>query len=147
MNNDDKKLCDFILVLLSKLHCDYLLLNRILYKTKHQFRKQRQFQYAMQIKKNLFKLFNQNKINVCDKTNDKILTEFIESDFIKKNHIEKIMDILEKLGEMINEMLKLKLYLSYSIVMLGIVSRAHAIFDYIITNKDKIILSFNKLKL
>ncbi len=146
MNNDDKKLCDFLLVLLSKLHCDYLLLNRVLYKVKHQFRKQRQFQYAMQIKKNLFKLFNQNKINICDKTNDKILSEFIESDFIKKDHIEKIMEILEKLGEMINEMLKLKLYLSYSIVMLGIVSRAHAIFDYIITNKDKIIQSYNKLK-
>ena len=146
MNNDDKKLCDFLLVLLSKLHCDYLLLNRVLYKVKHQFRKQRQFQYAMQIKKNLFKLFNQNKINICDKTNDKILSEFIESDFIKKEHIEKIMEILEKLGEMINEMLKLKLYLSESIVMLGIVSRAHAIFDYIITNKDKIIQSYNKLK-
>ena len=146
MNNDDKKLCDFLLVLLSKLHCDYLLLNRVLYKVKHQFRKQRQFQYAMQIKKNLFKLFNQNKLNICDKTNDKILSEFIESDFIKKDHIEKIMEILEKLGEMINEMLKLKLYLSYSIVMLGIVSRAHAIFDYIITNKDKIIQSYNKLK-
>ena len=146
MNNDDKKLCDFLLVLLSKLHCDYLLLNRVLYKVKHQFRKQRQFQYSMQIKKNLFKLFNQNKINICDKTNDKILSEFIESDFIKKDHIEKIMEILEKLGEMINEMLKLKLYLSYSIVMLGIVSRAHAIFDYIITNKDKIIQSYNKLK-
>ena len=146
MNNDDKKLCDFLLVLLSKLHCDYLLLNRVLYKVKHQFRKQRQFQYAMQIKKNLFKLFNQNKINICDKRNDKILSEFIESDFIKKDHIEKIMEILEKLGEMINEMLKLKLYLSYSIVMLGIVSRAHAIFDYIITNKDKIIQSYNKLK-
>ena len=146
MNNDDKKLCDFLLVLLSKLHCDYLLLNRVLYKVKHQFRKQRQFQYAMQIKKNIFKLFNQNKINICDKTNDKILSEFIESDFIKKDHIEKIMEILEKLGEMINEMLKLKLYLSYSIVMLGIVSRAHAIFDYIITNKDKIIQSYNKLK-
>lgn len=146
MNNDDKKLCDFLLVLLSKLHCDYLLLNRVLYKVKHQFRKQRQFQYAMQIKKNLFKLFNQNKINICDKTNDKIISEFIESDFIKKDHIEKIMEILEKLGEMINEMLKLKLYLSYSIVMLGIVSRAHAIFDYIITNKDKIIQSYNKLK-
>ena len=146
MNNDDKKLCDFLLVLLSKLHCGYLLLNRVLYKVKHQFRKQRQFQYAMQIKKNLFKLFNQNKINICDKTNDKILSEFIESDFIKKDHIEKIMEILEKLGEMINEMLKLKLYLSYSIVMLGIVSRAHAIFDYIITNKDKIIQSYNKLK-
>ena len=146
MNNDDKKLCDFLLVLLSKLHCDYLLLNRVLYKVKHQFRKQRQFQYAMQIKKNLFKLFNQNKINICDKTNDKILSEFIESDFIKKDHIEKIMEILEKLGEMTNEMLKLKLYLSYSIVMLGIVSRAHAIFDYIITNKDKIIQSYNKLK-
>ena len=145
MNNDDKKLCDFLLVLLSKLHCDYLLLNRVLYKVKHQFRKKRQFQYAMQIKKNLFKLFNQNKINICDKTNDKILSEFIESDFIKKDHIEKIMEILEKLGEMINEMLKLKLYLSYSIVMLGIVSRAHAIFDYIITNKDKIIHSYNKL--
>ena len=146
MNNDDKKLCDFLLVLLSKLHCDYLLLNRVLYKVKHQFRKQRQIQYAMQIKKNLFKMFNQNKINICDKTNDKILSEFIESDFIKKNHIEKIMEILEKLGEMINEMLKLKLYLSYSIVMLGIVSRAHAIFDYIKTNKDKIIQSYNKLK-
>lgn len=146
MNNDDKKLCDFLLVLLSKLHCDYLLLNRVLYKVKHQFRKQRQFQYAMQIKKNLFKLFNQNKINICEKTNDKILSEFIEGDFIKKDHIEKIMEILEKLGEMINEMLKLKLYLSYSILMLGIVSRAHAIFDYIITNKDKIIQSYNKLK-
>ena len=146
MNNDDKKLCDFLLVLLSKLHCDYLLLNRVLYKVKHQFRKQRQFQYAMQIKKHLFKLFNQNKINICDKTNDKILSEFIESDFIKKEHIEKIMEILEKLGEMLNEMLKLKLYLSYSIVMLGIVSRAHAIFDYILTNKDKIIQSYNKLK-
>lgn len=146
MNNDDKKLCDFLLVLLSKLHCDYLLLNRVLYKVKHQFRKQRQFQYAMQIKKHLFKLFNQNKINICNKTNDKILSEFIESDFIKKEHIEKIMEILEKLGEMLNEMLKLKLYLSYSIVMLGIVSRAHAIFDYIVTNKDKIIQSYNKLK-
>ena len=100
----------------------------------------------MQTKKNLFKLFNQNKINICDKTNDKILSEFIESDFIKKDHIEKIMEILEKLGEIRNEMLKLKLCLSYSIVMLGIVSRAHAIFDYIITNKDKIIQSYNKLK-
>ena len=144
--SEDKKLCNFSLVLLSKLHCDYLLLNRVCYKVKNQFRRQKQFQYAIQYKKILKKIFNISKSNVCLKKNDKILEEYVSSEYIQKEKIKNIIDLLTKMGLVIEEMLKLKLYLSYSIVMLGIISRAHSIFEYFLINEEKIKNSFNNVK-
>lgn len=146
-DSEDKKLCDFVLVLLSKLHCDYLLLNRVCYKVKNQFRRQRQFQYTIQYKNILKKLFNISKTNICSKKNDKILEEYISSEYIKKEKLKNIIELLTKMGLVIEEMLKLKLYLSYSIVMLGIISRAHSIFEYFFINEEKIKDSFNNLKI
>jgi hypothetical protein len=44
-------------------------------------------------------------------------------------------------------MMKLKLYLPYCVVMLGIISRAHSIYEYVLNNNDVILSSANALNL
>ncbi|MCQ2815839.1 MAG: hypothetical protein MJ252_01100, partial [archaeon] len=123
--DQNKKVCEYTLELFSKLHTDYLLLERISYKTKNQFRRHRHYQYAHFIKKSLKKMFNIHNINVNNKTNTVILDELIKYGAFDKEKMEPLINHLIKLGLMIQEMLKLKLYLSYSLLLFGIVSRIY----------------------
>ncbi len=118
---------------------EYLLIKRILYKEKNQFIKQKQYKYILFIKKFLKKMFNLNKLNINFKSNEEILNEFfIKQDFFNENDFKQINEILLKSGKIFQEMLKLKLYLSYSLLMYGIISRIYVIFDYLLKNNKKI---------
>jgi len=139
IENKNKLLNEYVINLLSKVHMEYLLIKRILYKEKKQFIKQKQYKYILFIKKFLKKMFNLNKLNINFKTNEEILNEFfIKQNFFNENNFKQINDILLKSGKIFQEMLKLKLYLSYSLLMYGIISRIYVIFDYLLKNNQKI---------
>ena len=139
IENKNKLLNEYVINLLSKVHMEYLLIKRILYKEKKQFIKQKQYKYILFIKKFLKKMFNLNKLNINFKTNEEILNEFfIKQNFFNENNFKQINDILLKSGKIFQEMLKLKLYLSYSLLMYGIISRIYIIFDYLLKNNQKI---------
>ena len=147
MNIDNKQLCNYILDLLSKLHSDYLLINRICYKVKHQFRRHRHFQYITQYKNILKKTFR--NINTSSKSNnDLIFSSILTSQYFTKDYISNtIISLLIKIGLLLNEMMKLKLYLPYCVVMLSIISRAHSIYEYVLNNNDVIVSSASALNL
>lgn len=139
IENKNKLLKEYVINLLSKVHMEYLLIKRILYKEKNQFIKQKQYKYILFIKKFLKKMFNLNKLNINFKSNEEILNEFfIKQDFFNENDFKQINEILLKSGKIFQEMLKLKLYLSYSLLMYGIISRIYVIFDYLLKNNKKI---------
>ena len=139
IENKNKLLNEYVINLLSKVHMEYLLIKRILYKEKKQFIKQKQYKYILFIKKFLKKMFNLNKLNINFKSNEEILNEFfIKQDFFNENDFKQINEILLKSGKIFQEMLKLKLYLSYSLLMYGIISRIYVIFDYLLKNNQKI---------
>ena len=139
IENKNKLLKEYVINLLSKVHTEYLLIKRILYKEKNQFIKQKQYKYILFIKKFLKKMFNLNKLNINFKSNEEILNEFfIKQDFFNENDFKQINEILLKSGKIFQEMLKLKLYLSYSLLMYGIISRIYIIFDYLLKNNKKI---------
>ena len=139
IENKNKLLNEYVINLLSKVHMEYLLIKRILYKEKKQFIKQKQYKYILFIKKFLKKMFNLNKLNINFKSNEEILNEFfIKQDFFNENDFKQINEILLKSGKIFQEMLKLKLYLSYSLLMYGIISRIYVIFDYLLKNNKKI---------
>ena len=121
MNEKDKdknmEICNFVISLIGKLHKEYLIINRICYKVKNQFGKQKQYHYLIQIKKFLYKMFNLNKRNINKKSNEIILKELIRENYLNNEKIENINETLIKLGKIIEEMLKLKLYPSYSIII------------------------------
>ena len=82
IENKNKLLKEYVINLLSKVHTEYLLIKRILYKEKNQFIKQKQYKYILFIKKFLKKMFNLNKLNINFKSNEEILNEFfIKQDF------------------------------------------------------------------
>ena len=56
LNNKNRDVCNFVISLIEKLYKEYLIINRICYKVKNQFGKQKQYKYLIQIKKFLFKL-------------------------------------------------------------------------------------------
>jgi hypothetical protein len=60
-SNFESTLFNKTLDLLSKTHSDYLLINRIIYKVKNQFRRQKQFKFlqliSKKLKENIFKQF------------------------------------------------------------------------------------------
>jgi hypothetical protein len=149
MNEKDKdknmEICNFVISLIGKLHKEYLIINRICYKVKNQFGKQKQYHYLIQIKKFLYKMFNLNKRNINKKNNEIILKELIRENYLNIEKKENINETLIKLGKIIEEMLKLKLYPSYSIIILGIVSRIFTIFDYLNKNKDLIEKAYLKI--
>ncbi len=149
MNEKDKdknmEICNFVISLIGKLHKEYLIINRICYKVKNQFGKQKQYHYLIQIKKFLYKMFNLNKRNINKKSNEIILKELIRENYLNNEKKENINETLIKLGKIIEEMLKLKLYPSYSIIILGIVSRIFTIFDYLNKNKDLIEKAYLKI--
>ena len=149
MNEKDKdknmEICNFVISLIGKLHKEYLIINRICYKVKNQFGKQKQYHYLIQIKKFLYKMFNLNKRNINKKSNEILLKELIRENYLNNEKKENINETLIKLGKIIEEMLKLKLYPSYSIIILGIVSRIFIIFDYFNKNKDLIEKAYLKI--
>ena len=136
--NKNREICDFVISLIEKLHKEYLIINRICYKVKNQFGRQKQYKYLIQIKKYLYKMFNLNKRNINKKNNEIILKEFIQENYFNMEKNESFNDVLLKLGKIIEEMLKLKLYPSYSIIILGIISRIYTIFYYF--NKNKVLI-------
>ncbi len=140
--NKNREICDFVISLIEKLHKEYLIINRICYKVKNQFGKQKQYHYLIQIKKFLYKMFNLNKRNINKKNNEIILKEFIKENYFNMEKNESFNEVLLKLGKIIEEMLKLKLYHSYSIIILGIISRIYTIFYYFNKNKEIIEKSF-----
>ena len=142
LNNKNRDVCNFIISLIEKLYKEYLIINRICYKVKNQFGKQKQYKYLIQIKKFLFKMFNLNKKNINKKNNEIILKEFIKENYFNMEKNESFNEVLLKLGKIIEEMLKLKLYPSYSIIILGIISRIYTIFNYFNKNKELIEKSY-----
>ena len=134
--NKNREICDFVISLIEKLHKEYLIINRICYKVKNQFGRQKQYKYLIQIKKFLYKMFNLNKRNINKKNNEIILKEFIKENYFNMEKNESFNEVLLKLGKIIEEMLKLKLYPSYSIIILGIISRIYTIFYYFNKNKE-----------
>ena len=142
LNNKNRDVCNFVISLIEKLHKEYLIINRICYKVKNQFGKQKQYKYLIQIKKFLFKMFNLNKKNINKKNNEIILKEFIKENYFNMEKNESFNEVLLKLGKIIEEMLKLKLYPSYSIIILGIISRIYTIFNYFNKNKELIEKSY-----
>ena len=138
LNNKNRDVCNFVISLIEKLYKEYLIINRICYKVKNQFGKQKQYKYLIQIKKFLFKMFNLNKKNINKKNNEIILKEFIKENYFNMEKNESFNEVLLKLGKIIEEMLKLKLYPSYSIIILGIISRIYTIFNYFNKNKELI---------
>ena len=142
LNSKNRDVCNFVISLIEKLYKEYLIINRICYKVKNQFGKQKQYKYLIQIKKFLFKMFNLNKKNINKKNNEIILKEFIQENYFNMEKNESFNEVLLKLGKIIEEMLKLKLYPSYSIIILGIISRIYTIFNYFNKNKELIEKSY-----
>ena len=112
---------------------DYLLLKRIMYKTKNLYQRHKHHQYLNKLcrllKKN-FKLEKQIKKKKEEKGNEDKSFKY-ELTFEKKD-LQHSIDIILQLGEIINRMLKLKLYPSYSLIILGIISRLYFILNYFI---------------
>ena len=110
---------------------DYLLLKTILYKTKSLYKKHKHYQKLSKLtnllKKN-FKFGKKIKIKKEEAKNNEFKYELN----FDRNDLNYCLDIIIQLGEMINRMLKLKLYLSYSLIILGIISRTYFILKYFI---------------
>ena len=116
------------IILLKK---DYLLLKRILYKTKSLYQKHKHYQKLSKLTKLLkknFKFGKKTKLKKGEIENKEFKYELN----IDKNDINYCLDIIIQLGEIINRMLKLKLYLSYCLIILGIISRTYFILKYFI---------------
>ena len=116
------------IILLKK---DYLLLKRILYKTKSLYQKHKHYQKLSKLSKLLKKNFKFGK-KIKLKKGEIENKEFKYELNIDKNDINYCLDIIIQLGEIINRMLKLKLYLSYCLIILGIISRTYFILKYFI---------------
>ena len=120
------------IILLKK---DYLLLKRILYKTKSLYKKHKHYQklskLAKLLKKN-FKFGKRIKIKKEEKEGKEDNNKYKYELNFDKNDINYCLDLIIQLGEIINRMLKLKLYLSYSLIILGIISRTYFILNHFI---------------
>ena len=120
------------IILLKK---DYLLLKRILYKTKSLYKRHKHYQklskLAKLLKKN-FKFGKRIKIKKEEKEGKEDNNKFKYELNFDKNDINYCLDLIIQLGEIINRMLKLKLYLSYSLIILGIISRTYFILNHFI---------------
>ena len=118
------------IILLKK---DFLLLKRILYKTKSLYQKHKHYQKLNKLTKLLKKNFKFGKKIKTKKTEEKDDKNNNMNKYelnLDKNDLNFCLDIILTLGEIINRMLKLKLYLSYSVVVLGIISRMYFILNY-----------------
>ena len=120
------------IILLKK---DYLLLKRILYKTKSLYQKHKHYQKLSKLTKLLkknFKFGKRIKMKKEEEKETKTNNTFKYELNFDKNDINYCIDIIMELGEIINRMLKLKLYLSYCLIILGIISRTYFILKYFI---------------
>ena len=118
------------IILLKK---DYLLLKRILYKTKSLYKKHKHYQKLNKLTKLLkknFKFGKRIKMKKEEEKDTKTNNTFKYELNFDKNDINYCIDIIMELGEIINRMLKLKLYLSYSLIILGIISRTYFILNH-----------------
>ena len=113
------------IILLKK---DYLLLKRIMYKTKSLYKRHKHYQKLNMLCRILKKDFKLGK-QIKKKKEDEKKGFKYELSFDKKD-LNYCTDIILELGEIINRMLKLKLYLSYSLIVLGIISRMYFILNY-----------------
>ena len=120
----------FFSSLFSKINADFLLLNRIIYKTSNIFRRQRHFQQIKLAKKLIKKLL----FDFRGKKDDKSFILELVSDENFEGDVRKIMELLVVVGGKTQEMMKIKLYLNYCVVIYGIVSRLYAIFEYLVDN-------------
>ena len=112
---------------------DYLLLKKILYKTKSLYKKHKHYQKLTKLTKLLkknFKLGKRIKMKKEEEKEDKNNNTYKYELNFDKNDLNYCLDIIIQLGEIINRMLKLKLYLSYSLIILGIISRTYFILKY-----------------
>ena len=118
------------IILLKK---DYLLLKRILYKTKSLYKKHKHYQKLNKLTKLLkknFKFGKRIKMKKEEEKDTKTNNTFKYELNFDKNDLNYCLDIIMELGEIINRMLKLKLYLSYSLIILGIISRTYFILNH-----------------
>ena len=118
------------IILLKK---DYLLLKRILYKTKSLYKKHKHYQKLNKLTKLLkknFKFGKRIKMKKEEEKDTKTNYTFKYELNFDKNDLNYCLDIIMELGEIINRMLKLKLYLSYSLIILGIISRTYFILNH-----------------
>ena len=118
------------IILLKK---DYLLLKRILYKTKSLYKKHKHYQKLNKLTKLLkknFKFGKRIKMKKEEEKETKTNNTFKYELNFDKNDLNYCLDIIMELGEIINRMLKLKLYLSYSLIILGIISRTYFILNH-----------------
>jgi hypothetical protein len=60
------KLIDAFIKLMEKVYSDYILINRIIYKVKNQFRRQKQFKKIVEVRKRLRKLIFENFVDVMN---------------------------------------------------------------------------------
>lgn len=117
--------------ILEDLYSEYLLINRIMFKVKNQFRRQKQFKYLHEIKKKIKSYFfkkGELTFNMSE-----YITHFKLE--INESMLKELNEKVDILGEHIKEMLKLKLYLSYSVIILGILSRIKIYINNIISHK------------
>ena len=120
------------IILLKK---DYLLLKRILYKTKSLYKKHKHYQKLSKLAKLLKKNFKFGKRIKMKKEEKEVKEDNNKYKYelnFDKNDINYCLDLIIQLGEIINRMLKLKLYLSYSLIILGIISRTYFILNHFI---------------
>ena len=115
------------IILLKK---DYLLLKRILYKTKSLYKRHKHYQKLNKLSKLLKKIFKLGKKIKKKEEKEKENKTFKYELSFNKNDLNYCIDIIIELGGAINNMLKLKLYLSYSLIILGIISRLYFIINY-----------------
>ena len=107
---------------------DYLLVKRILYKTKSLYKRHKHYQKLNKLSKLIKKIFKLGK--KIKKKEEKENKTFKYELSLDKTDLNYCIDIIIELGGTINNMLKLKLYLSYSLIILGIISRLYFIINY-----------------
>jgi hypothetical protein len=127
---EDEKYFD-LFMLIEKAHLDYMLISRIIYKVKNQYRRQKQYKYIVQLRK----LLGRNLFNHIDKLTKKeldgnsiIIVEnsktplesVILIPIFDKSNLRELQELIEKTGQIIREMLKLKLYIPYSVIILSV---------------------------
>ena len=117
------------IILLKK---DYLLVKRILYKTKSLYKRHKHYQKLNKLSKLLKKIFKLGKKIKKKEEKEKENKTFKYELSLDKNDLNYCIDIIIELGGIINSMLKLKLYLSYSLIILGIISRLYFIINYLL---------------
>ena len=65
-------------------------------------------------------------------------------ELFKNQNIDCLLELIIKIGCLTKEMLKIKLYPPFSLIILGILSRLYAIFNYIQEYQTKIIIQVDE---